>query len=103
LHGRLVFDVESPAPLKATTLDLQLPGGRKVHVAVPAGGSTRVDLPVCSNGPWATGFRSKIRAFIGERAVSVKAGVPRFVPGEAGCTEPPKQTAPAPASPSTTA
>jgi hypothetical protein len=84
--------------MKATTVDLQLPGGRKVHVAVPAGGTTRVELPVCSKGPWVTGFRSKIRGFIGERAVSVKAGVPRFVPGEAGCAEPPKQTALAPAS-----
>ena len=103
LRGTLVFDVESPTPLKATTVDLQLPGGRQVHVAVPAGGSTRVELPVCSKGPWVTGFRSKIRGFVGDRAVSVKAGVPRFVPGPAGCSEPPKQTATPEASASTTA
>ena len=28
-----------------------------------------------------TGFQSKIRGFVGDRPVSVKAGVPRFVPG----------------------
>jgi hypothetical protein len=103
LHGTLQLDFESPAPMKATTVDLQLPGGRKVHVAVPAGGRTRVALPVCSKGPWVTGFRSKIRGFVGDRAVSVKAGVPRFVAGEAGCNEPPKQTPLAPASPTATA
>ena len=102
LHGTLVLEFESPAPMNATRVDLQLPGGRKVHVAVPAGGLTRVELPVCSKGPWVTGFHSKIRGFVGEQAVSVKAGVPRFVPGEAGCTAEPKQTAVPPASPSAT-
>jgi hypothetical protein len=102
LHGTLQLDFESPAPMKATTVDLQLPGGRKVHVAVPAGGTTHVELPVCSNGPWVTGFRSKIRGFVGERAVSVKSGVPRFVAGDVGCHEPPKQTPLAPASPTAT-
>jgi thiamine transporter ThiT len=103
LRGTLVFDVESPAPLEATTLDLQLPGGRRVHVLVPAGGSTNVELPVCSRGPWATGFRSKVRGFVGARAVSVQAGVPRFVPGKKGCTAAPKQTPAPPGTPGATA
>jgi len=103
LHGTLRLDFESPAPMRATTVDLQLPGGRTLKVAVPAGGTARVELPVCSKGPWVTGFRSKIRGFLGERAVSVKAGVPRFVPGESGCSAEPKQTALAPGSPSATA
>jgi hypothetical protein len=92
IEGSLVLDLESPAPLKATTVDFQLPGKRVVHVRVPAGGSTSVRLPVCSNGPWVTGFRSKIRGFVGQRAVSVKAGVPRFVAGSAGCAAEPTQT-----------
>ena len=44
-----------------------------------------------------------LSGFLGERAVSVKAGVPRFVPGESGCSAEPKQTALAPGSPSATA
>ncbi len=103
LRGTLAFDVESPAGLNAATLDLQLPGGRQVHVRVTEGGTTRVELPVCSTGPWATGFRSKIRAFVGERAVSVQASVPRFVPGAGGCTAEPRQTPLAPGSPTATA
>jgi hypothetical protein len=97
LHGTLVLELASPAPLKATTVDFQLPGGRQVHVRVPAGSSTTVRLPVCSRGPWITGFRSKIRGFVGERAVSVKAGVPGFVPGGGGCTAQPERK-PAPPS-----
>jgi hypothetical protein len=103
LRGTLVFDVESPEGLNAATLDLQLPGGRQVQVRVPEGGTTRVELPVCSTGPWATGFRSKIRAFIGERGVSVKATVPRFVPGSASCAAEPRQTPLPPGSPTATA
>jgi hypothetical protein len=92
LTGMLFFDVESPAGLNAATLDLQVPGGRQVHVQVPEGGTTKVELPVCSRGPWATGFRSKIRAFVGERPVSMMGSVPRFVPGPGGCTAEPRQT-----------
>jgi hypothetical protein len=103
LRGTLVFDVESPAGLNAATLDLQLPGGRQVQVRVPEGGTTRVELPVCSTGPWATGFHSKIRAFVGQQAVSVKASVPRFVPGGGGCAAEPRQTPSAPGSPAATA
>ena len=52
-----------------------------MQVRVPAGRSTIVELPVCSHGPWAAGFRSNVRGFLGDHAVSVQAGVPRFVPG----------------------
>ena len=97
LRGTLVLDLESPAPLKETTVDFQLPGGRQVHVRVPAGSSTTVRLPVCTSGPWVTGFRSKLRGFVGQRAVSVKSGIPRFIAGQGGCTAKPQQT-PAPAS-----
>jgi hypothetical protein len=86
LEGTLVLDLESPAPLKATTVNFHLPGGRVVHVRVPAGGSATARLPVCSDGPWVTGVQSKMRGFVGERPVSVKAGVPRFVPGPSGCS-----------------
>jgi hypothetical protein len=103
LRGKLVFELESPVGLNATKVDVQLPGGRKAHVPVPAGGTTVVELPVCSNGPWVAGFRSKIRAFIGEQAVSVKAGVPRFVPGSGGCAAAPSWTVRPPASATATA
>jgi len=98
LEGTLVFDLESPAPLGATTVRLQLPDGRAVHVRVPAHGSTTVRLPVCTHGPWVTGFHSKARGFLRERPVSVKAGVPRFVPGHSGCSAAPAQK-PAPPAP----
>ena len=80
LEGTLVLDLESPAPLGATTVQFHLPGGRVVHVRVPAHGSTTVRLPVCSQGPWATGVQSKLRGFLNDRPLSVKAGIPRFVP-----------------------
>lgn len=88
LRGTLLLTLESPAPLGATTVQFQIPGGRVVDVRVPARGSTLVRLPVCSRGPWVAGFRSRIRAFVGDRGVSVKAGVPRFVPGRVSCAAP---------------
>ena len=91
LEGTLVLDLESPAPLGATTVQFHLPGGRVVHVRVPAHGSTTVRLPVCSQGPWATGVQSKLRGFLNDRPLSVKAGIPRFVPGRSGCTAEPEQ------------
>jgi hypothetical protein len=100
LEGTLVLDLESPAGLRgATTVDFQLPGGRQVHVRVAAQGSTTVRLPVCSAGPWVTGVRSKVRGFVGERPVSVKAGVPRFVPGGSGCSSEPEQQPASPGAP----
>jgi hypothetical protein len=103
LRGSLVFDVESPAPMKATTLELQLPHGRRVRVAVPAGSSTRVQVPVCSRSPWVAGFRSPVRGFVGDRPVSVKATAPRLVPGRVDCDAPPKQTPAPPAAAGATA
>ncbi len=97
LEGTLVIDLQSPAPLGATKVHFQLPDGRAVHVRVPAHGSTTVRLPVCSQGPWATGFHSRMRGFLNDRPVSVKAGVPRFLPGPTGCSAAPKQQ-PAPLS-----
>jgi hypothetical protein len=70
---------------------------------VADGGTTHVELPVCSRGTWEAGFHSKIRAFVGERGVSVKASVPRFVPGPVACAAKPKQVASPPASPLATA
>lgn len=103
LEGTLVLDLESPAPLGATTVNFHLPGGRLAHVRVPAGGSATVRLPVCSEGPWVTGVQSKMRGFIQERPVSVKAGIPRFVPGSSGCSAEPKQQPAPPVSASQTA
>ena len=99
LEGTLLIDLESPPPLGATTVRFHLPDGRVVNVAVPAHGSTTVRLPVCSQGPWVTGVRSKLRGFVRDSPVSVKAGVPRFVPGHSGCSAAPEQepAAPAPA------
>ncbi|MEP6909988.1 MAG: hypothetical protein ABI896_06090 [Actinomycetota bacterium] len=91
LEGTLAIDLESPAPFRATKVHFRLPDGSVVHVRVPANGSTTVRLPVCSQGPWAVGFQSKMRGFLNERPVSVKAGIPRFVPGPSGCTTAPKQ------------
>ncbi len=99
LEGTLVLDLESPAPLGATTVNFHLPGGRLVHARVAAGGSTTVRLPVCSDGPWVTGFQSKMRGFVGERPVSVKAGVPRFLPGRSGCSALPEQQPARPSAP----
>jgi len=99
LEGTLLIELESPPPLGATTVRFRLPDGRVVNAAVPAHGSTTVRLPVCSRGPWATGVRSKLRGFVRDSPVSVKAGVPRFVPGHSGCSAVPEQepAAPAPA------
>jgi hypothetical protein len=85
LEGRLVFSVESPAPLGATTVDFSLPGGDVRTIPVPARARATVTLPVCSRGPWVTDFRSKVRGYVGDRGVSVRAGMPRFVPGEGAC------------------
>ena len=99
LEGTLVVDLESPAPLGATTVNFHLPGGRVVHARIGAGGSTTVRLPVCSDGPWSTGVQSKMRGFVGQRPVSVKAGVPRFSPGPSGCSAAPEQQPARPGAP----
>jgi hypothetical protein len=99
LEGTLVFDLESPAPLGATTVNFHLPGGRVAHIRVAAGESTTVRLPVCSDGPWVTGVQSKMRGFVGERPVSVKAGIPRFSPGRSGCSAAPEQQPARPGAP----
>ena len=98
LEGTLVLELESPASLGPTTVQFRLPDGRVVDVRVSGQGSTTARLPVCSQGPWVTGVHSKLRGFIRERPVSVKAGVPRFVPGRSGCSAAPEQ-APAPPAP----
>jgi hypothetical protein len=103
LAGTLVLDLESPAPLGATKVHFRLPDGRVVNVRVPGHGSTTVRLPVCSNGPWAMGFQSKMRGFLNDRPVSVKAGIPRFVPGNSGCSAAPQQQPAPPGSPGQTA
>ena len=103
LEGTLVLELESPAPLGATKVQFRLPDGRVVDVRVPGHGSTTVRLPVCSRGPWAMGFQSKMRGFLNERPVSVKAGIPRFVPGNSGCSAAPQQQAVPPGSPGQTA
>lgn len=103
LEGTLVLDLESPAPLGATTVNFHLPGGRLVHARVPSRGSTSVRLPVCSQGPWVTGVQSKMRGFVRDRPVSVKVGVPRFVPGRAGCSAAPEQQPAPPGAPGQTA
>jgi hypothetical protein len=103
LEGTLVLDLESPAPLKATTVDFHLPGGQVVHARVPGSASTTVTLPVCSDGPWVAGVKSKMRGFLRDRPVSVKAGVPRFVPGASGCSAKPEQQPAAPSAPGQTA
>lgn len=99
LEGTLVLELESPAPLGATTVRFRLPDGRVVHARVPARGSTTVRLPVCSHGPWVTGVNSKMRGFLNDRPVSVKAGVPRFVPGRSGCSAAPEQQPAPPGAP----
>jgi hypothetical protein len=103
LAGTLVLDLESPAPLGATKVHFRLPDGRVVNVRVPGHGSTTVRLPVCSNGPWAMGFQSKMRGFLNDRPVSVKAGIPRFVPDNSGCSAAPQQQPAPPGSPGQTA
>jgi hypothetical protein len=103
LEGTLVIDLESPAPLGATTVQFRLPDGRVVHVRVPSHGSTTVRLPVCSHGPWVAGVHSNPRGFVRDRPVSVKAGVPRFVPGRSGCSAAPQQEPAPPASADQTA
>ena len=104
IEGTLVIELESPAPLKATTVNFHLPGGRVVHARVPSHGSkTTVRLPVCSQGPWVTGVQSKMRGFVHDRPVSVKAGIPHFVPGSSGCSAPPEQQPAAPGAPGQTA
>jgi hypothetical protein len=37
------------------------------------------------------GVHSKLRGFLNDRPLSVKAGIPRFVPGSSGCTARPEQ------------
>jgi hypothetical protein len=89
LEGELQLSIESPAPLGDASIVFGLPGGSKRRFHVPARSTIAVTLPVCSTGPWAAGFQSRVRGFLGDRGVSVRASVPRFVPRPGACPERP--------------
>jgi hypothetical protein len=85
LEGTLALDLEAPVQVGGTTVHFRLSGGSEVHVRVPFRSTTAVRLPVCSRGPWAVDFRAKVGGYVGARPVSVKGGMPRFIPGRGGC------------------
>jgi hypothetical protein len=93
--GELRFRIESPPPLGNARIDFQLPGGPVHRFRVPARSTIEVTMPVCSRGPWTADFTSEVRGFVGDRGVSVRSTVPRFVPRKGACAgkpAPPRQT-----------
>jgi hypothetical protein len=87
LAGTLVLSIRAPVGLDGSTVRFHVPGRRDVTVRVPRGGAT-VRFPVAARGPWTLGFRSRITGYIGVRPVSVKASIPRLVPGPCRCPTP---------------
>jgi hypothetical protein len=54
-------------------------------VRAPAGGSTRIRMPVCSRGSWSMGFTASPQQLMGGRVVSGRSSPPRYVPDRAAC------------------
>jgi hypothetical protein len=91
LEGELRLSLQSPTELGDASIVFGLPGGANRRFRVPAGSSVPVTLPVCSTGPWAAGFRSRVRGFLGDRGISVRASVPRFVERRGACAARPSR------------
>jgi len=85
LEGTLVIDLDARAQSEGATVHFRLPGGRLVDVRVAAGSAWTARFPVCSQGPWTAEFRARITGYVGTRPVTVRGGVPRFVPGGGAC------------------
>ena len=86
LAGRLSFTLSGARDGGSVPLRFRLPAGAAKRVLVPAQGSTRVDLPVCSPGPWAAGFEAPLTGSVGDRFVSVRASEPVYTPDPSACT-----------------
>ncbi len=87
LEGTLVLELEGPAQAADATVHFKVPGRGDVVVAVPHEGAT-VRFHVSARGPWTLAFQAPITGYVGLRPVSVKASVPRLVPGPCRCPLP---------------
>lgn len=85
LAGRLSFELSLPAAGGPVTVELTAPGRATEHVRLAGGGSRRVDLAVCSDGPWGATFAAPLTGSVGSRFVSVHASEPVFTPDPSAC------------------
>jgi hypothetical protein len=85
LAGRLTFTLSGARDGGEVPISFRSPDGGVKSIVVPAGGSSRVDLPVCSPGPWAAGFKAPLTGTVGDRFVSLRASEPVYTPAPSAC------------------
>jgi hypothetical protein len=83
LTGRLELELGAP-PDRALRLTVK---GAGVHrsIAVPAGRTEQVRVPICSRGVQLLRLDAPAAAWIGTRIVAGRSNVPRFVPDASAC------------------
>jgi hypothetical protein len=85
LAGRLRFTLSGARDGGEVPVRFSVPGGDGWTVRVPARGSSRVDLAVCSPGPWRASFAAPLTGVVGDRFVSLRASEPVFAPDPSAC------------------
>ena len=85
-------------------------GDQNTGMAQASGGLVAMSGDVFPTRPIQDGYAliqvpgvSGVRGFLNNRPVSVKAGIPRFIPGDSGCSAVPQQRPAPPGSPGQTA
>lgn len=85
LEGRLMFTLSGALDGGEVPVRFTLPRAGERTVTVAAGGSSRVELPICSAGPWQATFAAPLTGVAGDRFVSVRATEPVFEPDPSAC------------------
>jgi hypothetical protein len=85
LAGRLTFTLSGARDGGEVPVGFRLPKGERKSITVPARGSSRVDLPVCSSGPWVAAFTAPLTGTVGDRFVSLRASEPVYTPDPSAC------------------
>ena len=85
LAGRLTFTLSGARDGNPVPVRFGLADGAFQSVTVPAGRSARVELPVCSSGPWLASFTAPLTGTVGDRFVSLRASEPVYTPDPSAC------------------
>ena len=98
LEGTFFIDLVAPRGSEGAPIRFHLSGGQNVEVRAPSHAALRLRLPVCSRGPWTTGFAAQVTGYVGDQA-GERARASVQVPAVAGCLcgEPEQGPAPVPA------
>jgi hypothetical protein len=85
LEGRLTFILSGALDGGEVPVLFSLPRNGERTITVPAGGSSRVELSVCSAGQWRATFAAPLTGVARDRFVSLRSTEPVFEPDPSAC------------------